>query len=148
MKQFKFRLERLLQLREAAEKDQARQLGDALKDEETRREQLRASLEKLDAARDQHGPRPNETSPAGTLQNLGLTIDAMAGQARSMEATHAKSVERVKEEQDRFEQARMAKRVIQRLREHRKEAWGVEMSRHEQIENDESGQRGWSKGER
>lgn len=144
MKQFTFRLERLLQLREAAEKDQARQLGDALREEEARREELKASQEKLADARAQYGSRPGEMSQAGMLRNLELTIDALAGQARSLEDTHGKSLERVNEERARFEQARMAKRVIQRLREHRREAWGVEVNRQEQIQNDESGQRGRS----
>lgn len=145
MKQFTFRLERLLQLREAAEKDHARQLTDALKEEESRREEMRASQEKLAEAREQYASRPREMSQAGMLRNLKLTIEALAGQARSMEDTHGKSLERVNEERARFEQARMAKRVIQRLREHRREAWGVEMNRHEQIQNDEAGQRSWDK---
>lgn len=145
MKQFTFRLDRLLQLREAAEKDQARQLGDALREEETRRSELKASQEKLAEAREQYSSRPREMSQAGMLRNLELTIEALAGQARSLEDTHVKSLERVNEERVRFDQARVAKRVIQRLREHRKEAWGVEVNRQEQILNDEAGQRSWGR---
>jgi flagellar export protein FliJ len=106
---------------------------------------VRASQEKLAEAREQYGSRPREMTQAGMLRNLELTIEALAGQARSLEDTHVKSLERVNEERTRFEQARMAKRVIQRLREHRKEAWGVEMNRQEQIQNDETGQRSWGK---
>lgn len=145
MKQFTFRLDRLLQLREAAEKDQARQLGDALREEETRRSELKASQEKLAEAREQYSSRPREMSQAGMLRNLELTIEVLAGQARSLEDTHVKSLERVNEERVRFDQARVAKRVIQRLREHRKEAWGVEVNRQEQILNDEAGQRSWGR---
>lgn len=145
MKQFTFRLDRLLQLREAAEKDHARQLGDALREEETRRSELKASQEKLAEAREQYSSRPREMSQAGMLRNLELTIEALAGQAQSLEDTHVKSLERVNEERVRFDQARVAKRVIQRLREHRKEAWGVEVNRQEQILNDEAGQRSWGR---
>jgi flagellar export protein FliJ len=141
MKRFAFRLERLLQLREAAEKERARQLGEALKDEEQRREALRESQERLADAQDQLSSTPREMSQAGTLRNLELTVDALAGQARSLEDTHEQSVERVEEERVRFEQARVARRVIERLREHRREAWEVEVNRHEQGVNDEAGQR-------
>ena len=58
MKQFSFRLQRLLQLREAAEKDRARQLGEALREEEARREALRQSQERLETARDQTAGAP------------------------------------------------------------------------------------------
>ncbi len=141
MKRFAFRLDRLLQLREAAEKERARQLGEALKEEEQRREALRQSQERLADAQDQLSSTPREMSQAGTLRNLELTVDALAGQARSLEDTHEQSVERVEEERVRFEQARVARRVIERLREHRREAWEVEMNRHEQGVNDEVGQR-------
>ncbi|MFN8651584.1 MAG: flagellar export protein FliJ [Gemmatimonadales bacterium] len=141
MKQFSFRLQRLLQLREAAEKDRARQLGEALREEEARREALRQSQERLETARDQLMTTPNEMMQAGTLRNLELSVEMLAGQARSLEDTHMKSLEKVEEERMRFEQARVARRVIERLREHRREAWGVEVNRLEQVINDEAGQR-------
>lgn len=143
MKQFTFRLERLLQLREAAEKDRARQLGDALREEEVRRLQLIAGQERLAEAQTQHSERPREMTQAGMLRNLDLTLEVLANQARTLEADHLKSLDRVNQERTLYEQARMAKRAIQRLREHRKEAWGVEVNRHEQSINDEAGQRSW-----
>lgn len=141
MKQFSFRLQRLLQLREAAEKERARHLGEALREEEARREALRQSQERLETARDQLMATPNEMMQAGTLRNLELSLEMLAGQARSLEDTHLKSLEKVEEERMRFEQARVARRVIERLREHRREAWDVEVNRLEQGINDEAGQR-------
>ncbi|HWA59608.1 MAG TPA: flagellar export protein FliJ [Gemmatimonadales bacterium] len=141
MKQFTFRLERLLQLREAAEKERARQLGEALREEEERREALRASQARLAEARGQLSSPSSGLTQAGTLRNLELSVEMLAGQARSLEDHHQKSLERVEEERTRFEQARVARRVIERLREHRKEAWGVEANRVEQVLNDEAGQR-------
>ncbi len=141
MKQFSFRLQRLLQLREAVEKERARQLGEALREEEARREALRQSQERLETARDQLMATPNEMMQAGTLRNLELSVEMLAGQARSLEDTHLKSLEKVEEERMRFEQARVARRVIERLREHRREAWDVEVNRLEQGINDEAGQR-------
>jgi flagellar protein FliJ len=147
MKRFTFRLERLLQLREAAEKDQARQLGDALREEARRREAVAQSHERLAEARRQFAETPGEMTRAGTLRNLELAINALAGQARSMEATHEQSLERVEAERHQYEQARVARRVLERLREHRKEAWGVEMSRKEQSVTDEAASRRTSGGQ-
>ncbi len=141
MKQFSFRLERLLQLREAAEKERARQLGEALREEEARREALRRSQRRLEEARGQLTSTPTELNQAGTLRNLELSVEMLAGQARSLEDTHARSLEKVDQERSLFEQARVARRVIERLREHRREAWGVEANRVEQGLNDEAGQR-------
>lgn len=141
MKQFTFRLERLLQLREATEKERARQLGEALREEEARREALRQSRERLEEARGQLQTTPGELNQAGTLRNLELSVEMLAGQARSLEDTHHQSLQKVEEERARFEQARVARRVIERLREHRREAWGVEVNRLEQGINDEAGQR-------
>lgn len=141
MKQFSFRLQRLLQLREAAEKERARQLGEALREEEARREALRHSQERLEEARGQLKATPGEMMQAGTLRNLELSVEMLAGQARSLEDNHLKSLEKVEEERARFEQARVARRTIERLREQRREAWGVEINRLEQGMNDEAGQR-------
>jgi flagellar FliJ protein len=141
MKRFTFRLERLLHLREAAEKERARQLGDAIRDEEQRRADLQASQDRLAEAREQRASMPPELSQAGTLTNLELSIDRLAGETRSLEDNHGESVARVEAERTRFEQARVARRVIERLREHRREAWGVEANRQDQSVNDEAGQR-------
>jgi flagellar export protein FliJ len=138
MKRFAFRLERLLQLREAAERAQARQLAEALRAEAAHREAVRESEVHLAEARAQLATTPRELSQAGTLRNLELAIDALADQARMLSLTHEQSLERVEAERQGFEQARMARRVIERLREHRREAWGEELARYEQSESDEN----------
>jgi flagellar export protein FliJ len=138
MKRFAFRLERLLQLRELAERDQARLLAQALREEEARREALVDSERRLAEARAQFATTPRELSQAGTLQNLDLTIEVLASTMRELNQSHEQSLERVEAERHQFEQARMARRVIERLREHRREAWGSEMSRYEQGESDET----------
>jgi flagellar export protein FliJ len=138
MKRFAFRLERLLQLRELAEREQARQLATALRNEEVRREALRQSEARLAEARAQYTGTPRELSQAGTLRNLELTILALADQAREATTTHEQSLERVELERHEFDQARMARRVIERLREQRREAWSGEFSRHEQGASDET----------
>ncbi len=139
MKRFSFRLDRVLQLREMAEREQARALARALREEEDRRAAAEAGEARLAEAREQFSTTPRELSQAGTLQNLELTIDALSEKLRDLAADHEKSLEQVERERHQFEQARMARRVIERLREHRKEAWGEELSRDEQRASDETG---------
>jgi flagellar export protein FliJ len=138
MKRFAFRLERLLQLREIAERDQARQLARALREEEARREAVVDSERRLAEARAQFATTPRELSQAGTLQNLELTIEVLAAETRELNETHEQSLAQVEAERHQFEQARMARRIIERLREHRREAWGSELSRYEQGASDET----------
>jgi flagellar export protein FliJ len=139
MKRFAFRLERLLQLREAAEKERARELGTALRAEEATRRAVRESEARLLQARAQFETTPRELSQAGTLQNLELTIDSLASTLQQLSESHEQSLERLEAERHQFEQARMARRVIERLREHRRVAWGAELSRYEQHASDEVG---------
>jgi flagellar export protein FliJ len=137
MKRFVFRLERLLQLRESAERDQARILADALREEEAARGRLRVSQARLAEAETQYRTTPRDLSQAGTLQNLELTIQALAREAGGLSEVHDQSIQQVEQERHQFEQARMARRVIERLREHRRDAWGENVSRLEQSESDD-----------
>ena len=138
MKRFAFRLERLLQLRELAEQEQARVLAVAMREEEARRAELRESEAHLAAAREQYGMTPRELSQAGTLQNLELAISALIDQTNTIGRAHETSLERVEQERHEFDKARMARRVIERLREHRQESWSSEVSRFEQNQVDET----------
>lgn len=139
MKRFSFRLERVLQLREAAEREQARALADAVRAEEEHRARVLEAEARLSEARTQFRQTPRELSQAGTLQNLELAIEALALQQRDLAGNHEEALARLEAERHQFEQARMARRVIERLREQRREAWGEELSRHEQALSDEVG---------
>ena len=138
MKRFAFRLERLLQLREATELERARQLGEARREEELRREAVMASEARLIEARAQCETAPRGLSQAGTRRNRELAMDALATSYQQLSETHEQSLERLEAERHHFEQARMARRVIERLREHRRVAWGLEHSRYEQRVSDET----------
>ncbi len=138
MKRFAFRLERLLQLREASEKERARELGQARREEEARRAAVMESEARLIEAREQFQTTPRELSQAGTLQNLELAMESLSENVRRLSETHEQSLERLEAERQQFEQARMARRVIERLREHRRLAWGEELSRYEQGVSDET----------
>ncbi len=137
MKRFAFRLERVLQLREAAERSQALALADALREEEARRARAREGEARLTEARAQFRCTPRELSQAGTLQNLELVIEALSSEQRTLAQHHEQSLERVEAERQQFDQARRARRVLERLREQRRQAWGEARTRHEQAQSDE-----------
>lgn len=142
MKRFAFRLERLLQLRESAEQERARELGVALRDEVERRASAMAGEERLADARAQMAATTQGRAQAGTLQNLDLAIGALARESLALAEQHERSLERLEVERRQFEAARMAKRVLERLREQRHEAWNDSYNRWEQAQMDETaGQR-------
>ena len=138
MKRFAFRLERLLQLRESTERERARELGAALREEAGRRAEAHAGEERLLQARAQLATTASGFSHAGTLQNLGMAVDALALEWKSMSDKHERSLDKVEMERRQFEQARMAKRVLERLRKQRHDTWVDAWNRWEQGQLDES----------
>lgn len=138
MKRFSFRLERLLQIREAAEQEQARLLGVALHDEEMAKQIAADARAKLDESRGQYARISVAPAQAGLLRNLELSIEQLSHQANLLREAHGKTLEKVDEARAAFEEARMAKRVIERLKEQRREAWTQELARYEQSLSDET----------
>jgi len=138
VKRFAFRLERLRELRERAERDRAAELGAAMREEQDHREQLaraRAALERVgeQAANAADGG----ATTAGMLRNVGLVRDVAGDHvdlvSRSLEAASA----RVDEERERWGEARRDLRVLEKLKERRLGDWRAESSRAEQKETDE-----------
>lgn len=138
MKRFSFRLERVLQLREAAEQEKARALGLALRDEEQAKRDAETGKQRLAEARAQLRRISGAPAQAGLLRNLELSVEQLSHQYALLSEAHAKSTERVSIERAAFEEARMAKRVIERLKVQRREAWNQELARYEQGLSDET----------
>lgn len=136
MTRFKFRLDRVLQLKQRAEREQARALGDALREEQRREAERAAAEEQARRAAEQMADAGRTTLPAGALANLGLARDAAdAGAERARE--HVEEAEqRVDEERDRYDEKRRDRRTVEKLREHRHAEWQLEQSRQEQKESD------------
>jgi flagellar export protein FliJ len=138
VKRFTFRLERLLQIREAAEQEKARLLGVALREEETAKQAAIDGQARLDQARDQLTRISQAPAQAGLLRNLELSVEQLTHQLRQLNEAHAKTVAQVDAERILFEEARMAKRVIERLKQQRRETWNQELARYEQSLSDET----------
>ncbi len=138
---FTFRLQRLLELREAAEKQQASALHAAAGVEAEERDAAQARSEQLEAVQDQLSSATEETRAAGLFQVYGLTRDAAREQRDAQdEALRDAEAARAAEEA-RYQEARMARRAVERLRGRREEEWLTESGRQEQKEQDEVAQR-------
>jgi flagellar biosynthesis chaperone FliJ len=137
MKIFSFRLERVLQLRKDAEQTQARRVAGARQDEAERRLQAEASATLVAEAIDQLSAIPGDLRTAGTIGNLMLTLEAARARAHASAGLHRDAVARLEVEMLTFEQARQARRAIEKLREQRFDSWERDTIRAEQIALDE-----------
>jgi flagellar export protein FliJ len=136
MKGFVFRLERLLQLRSTAERERAQALGQAMRKEEAQRQALDEASERLGSCGDQIAGVLDNVAPAGAITNLRLAIEAAMRQVDSAALSHQAALDQMQQERDLFSQARVERRVVERLREKRRAAWTEEVSRVEQSEQD------------
>jgi flagellar export protein FliJ len=136
MKGFVFRLERLLQLRSRVERERAQALGAAMRREEDRRQALEEANERLGRYGEQIAGVMDDAAPAGALTNLGLAIEAAVRHMESAVESHQVALDQMQEERELFGQARVERRVVERLREKRQAAWTEEAARVEQREQD------------
>lgn len=136
MKPFRFALERLLRLRELRERDQAEQLGHALRAEREQRSAAERAARELVRAGQQVGGAPSVARPAGAVRNLGLTLQAAALAAAAAASAHHDTMVSVEQEQERFGEARKDRRVLEKLRDKRRAGWSEDTARAEQRESD------------
>ena len=136
MKGFIFRLERVFRLREQLERQRAEALTRAIQEEQARRDAVERAEERLHNCATPTAIGDAGLTNAGTLRNAGLTVAAAAAQIESAQRSHDAAIDQVAKEEQQFGQARMERRVVERLRERRRVAWDVEQSRAEQQEQD------------
>lgn len=136
MKGFTFRLERVLALRSRAERERAQALGQAMREEELRSQALKQASARLGSCGEQIADAYDNGAPAGALTNLRLAIDAAMRAVDSATESHQAAVDQTLQERELFSQARVERRVVERLREKRHAAWNEEASRLEQSEAD------------
>lgn len=138
MSRFTFRLQRVLELRETAEQQQAAILGEASMAEEARRQDSDRVARELESAHDQVGSATNgATTAAGMFRVLGLSIEAARLRALAADEALAAAEAKRLEELDRFAEARTARRAIEKLKERQAAEWAVDAARKEQQTMDE-----------
>lgn len=137
MRNFTFSFERLLALRAAAERQQAKALGDAIGREETVRLELEDSIRLHEEMRRQREELVPRTAAAGTLLNLERAIHRAEQQRAAVGDAHCKAVAQVAEERERFAARRKERRILEKLRERRRDQWTTDHNRFEQAAMDE-----------
>ena len=108
MKAFRFRLDRLLKLRERSEQERARALGDALRAEEERRLAVEAAKTRLERIGNQLEGTSSGIHTAGTLRLWRMTAAAAAEHVEHAESSHRDASGAVEKEQERFREAASA----------------------------------------
>ena len=141
MSSFVFRLDRFLKLRKHAEQERAEALGAAVHAEEKSKADAEAKAERLDAVADRITSELNTVATAGALRNLGLVLGAAIAQADSAKGEHEDRKRATEEERERWGKARVERRVIERLRTRRLNAWANGAARAEQKDMDETASR-------
>lgn len=136
MTRFRFRLDRLLDLRSRRERERAEALGRALRDETARRQASEQAQAQLGAAQEQASAELKRVTPAGAINNLGLTLAAAARQREAAATSQTEAERVVEDERIRLDAAKRDRRVVERLREKRLEDWTIETGRKEQQEID------------
>jgi flagellar FliJ protein len=136
MSRFRFRLQRILDLRAEREKERARVLGRAVRDAEARKSDLDTAAARLDQCGEQLVTRPGHVATAGAMRNLGLTVRAAAEAVAHAEQSYEDAEQNVRAERKLFGEARKERRVVERLRERRHTAWREDELRQEQKEID------------
>jgi flagellar FliJ protein len=137
VKRFTFRLDRLRELRERAERERAAQLGLAMRKESERQDTLAAAMREADRAGEQAALAPSRVAlPAGLLSNLDLARGTASLRVDDAEAQLLGASEAVEQERVRYGEARRDLRVIEKLKEKRFDAWKDDAAREEQKETD------------
>lgn len=139
MSRFRFSLQRLLDLRRAAEKAQAAATGRATQETERRREASTERASELDALVEE--ACSTDITPAGIRSAWGMTTDAARSRLElaSDELRVAEAAQQ--QELDRLTDAHAARRSLERLKEQRETDWTTAVGRKEQAESDEIGRR-------
>jgi flagellar FliJ protein len=136
MSPFRFRLQRILDLRAEAERVQAQVLSEAARAEERERATLDAAAVHLSRCGSQIADAARGASSAGMLSILNLAVQAAATGMAAARDSHTAATVRLAVEEERFGTARQERRIVERLRDRRLAAWSEQASREEQRDLD------------
>lgn len=139
MTPFRFRLDRLLDLRTAVDREQARSLSDALHREAEQRRLTDESQARLEHASTRVAAQSacGDALHAGVLQAYALTVRAASARADADRRALSAAEQARADEQDKLSVTRRERRTLERLKEHAREAWRMEAGRAEQKIMDE-----------
>jgi flagellar export protein FliJ len=137
VKRFRFRLERLLGLREAAERERARSLGVAARAAAAAREEADASARRCVAAQQQIARALGAPLPAGLVSHLAASLARIATTRDAHEQASSAAEAARDDALTDYQQAHRERRVLERLSEIRRDAHETEAAREERRQMDE-----------
>ena len=138
MKRFSFRLDRVLDLKTSTERERARELGHAVRSEADRRYAIESSRRRLHEAHRKAAEVHPPVRQAGLTSSVALAVEAARRVAEADVKALAAAIEHRKTVLQRFEEARQARRALERVRDKRQATWRQEAGRFEQSELDEA----------
>ncbi len=141
MTPFVFRLDRFLKLRRHKERERAESLGAAVKAEEESRREAEDRAAHVKAIVEKAADETGSVSTAGAMRNRGLALEAAVHRAASAEDSHQDAKKATDVERERWDKARVERRMIERLRERRVGEWESGVARAEQKDTDETAAR-------
>ena len=149
MSRFVFRLDRFLKNRQHTERERAEAHGAAVLAEEESQVHADAKAEHVKTVTNSITTELGAVATAGSLRNLGLVLEAAILQADEANGALIDKQRETEQERERWGKARVDRRIIERLRERRLDAWTNNAARAEQREMDETAARtrpvpGWS----
>ena len=109
-------MDRLLHVRSAAEQQQARQLGEALRAEEAERGELETAEATRERAKEQLQHLTPNVRRAGVLVSLERTVDALESRADAARTALNEATARVETQRECYRHARQERRALERLR--------------------------------
>ena len=131
MTRFRFRLDRILELRRREEEGRARELGVALRAQLARERERARVAEECARAGAQFAEAQGDGMTAGQLANLDMAREAaghtLEGSEQRLDAARGQA----DAGRERFSEARRERRRVEMLRERRVGEWQVESAREE-----------------
>lgn len=137
MKKFRFPLERLLRIRKTLEREQARLLHEHVVIADGCRQAYRNSMDERDAMVSQLGVENATPLTAGTLANLGLTVEGADDAITRCRSVLENAEENVRVEAEKYRDVRRDLRAIEKMQERQRQRWVVASLRSDQKEFDE-----------
>ncbi|MEI6740733.1 MAG: flagellar export protein FliJ [Gemmatimonadaceae bacterium] len=134
---FKFRLQRLLELRQEAEQAKARVVASARQVAEAAQREHDALAALRDAAQGEVRSAHQQVTRVGHLQQLGVALTALDERVMMADESVQAAEQVVQEAQDALTIAARDRRVLDRLKEHHVARWQAEEAARDRVQMDE-----------
>lgn len=137
MKAFHFRLDRILRLKEEAEQQRARAMGEAARTEAAMDQMCVDQAEYARTVGDRVSAATAQPTSAGMLRSLHLTAAAAMHQLEDAEKARVEARKAADDERIRLAEAQRERRTLERLKEHQRSAWSRDLALDERKAMDE-----------